>query len=127
MELELVSIKESSQGWRGNGWQECWYCLIIQTKYDYQSAGVPRLAVLCDHKQPAPQRKFSLDKRIGFPLSILQLGFKVTCDLGQSVAAVIFVFLGFSTLVCHWRSFALVLVQSFKEVLKHESRKPVVL
>lgn len=42
MELELVSIKESSQGCRGNGRQECWYCLIIQIGYDYHSAGVPR-------------------------------------------------------------------------------------
>lgn len=42
MELELVSIKESSQGCRGNGRQEWWYCLIIQIGYDYHRAGVPQ-------------------------------------------------------------------------------------
>lgn len=43
MGLELVSIKESSQGCRGNGWRQRWRCLIIQVKYDEQRAGVPRL------------------------------------------------------------------------------------
>lgn len=42
MELELVSIKESSQGCRGNGRQDWWYCLIIQIGYDYHSARVPQ-------------------------------------------------------------------------------------
>lgn len=42
MELELVSIKDSSQGCRGNGQQEWWYCLIIQIGYDYHRAGVPQ-------------------------------------------------------------------------------------
>lgn len=55
MELELVSIKESSQGCRGNGRQEWWYCLIIQIGYDYHGAGVPhsrgRASGHCDHKQ----------------------------------------------------------------------------
>lgn len=44
MELELVSIKESSQGCRGSGRQERRrrrHCLIIQMGYDYHSAGVP--------------------------------------------------------------------------------------
>lgn len=45
MELELVSIKESSQGCRGSGRLECRCCrrhrLIIQMGYDYHSAGVP--------------------------------------------------------------------------------------
>lgn len=42
MELELVSIKESSQGCRGNGRQKWWYCRIIQIGYDYHRAGVPQ-------------------------------------------------------------------------------------
>lgn len=42
MELELMSIKESSQGCSGNGWQECRSCLIIQINYDEQRAGVPQ-------------------------------------------------------------------------------------
>lgn len=43
MELELVSIKESSQGCRGSRRQErhCRRRLIIQMGYDYHSAGVP--------------------------------------------------------------------------------------
>lgn len=44
MELELVSIKESSQGCRGSGRQERRRRrrrLIIQMGYDYHSAGVP--------------------------------------------------------------------------------------
>lgn len=43
MELELVSIKESSQGCRGSRRQERHRCrrLIIQMGYDYHSAGVP--------------------------------------------------------------------------------------
>lgn len=47
MELELVSIKECSGGFSGNGWQQCWFCLIIQINDDQQRAGVPRLP---DHK-----------------------------------------------------------------------------
>ena len=42
MELELVSIKDSSQGCRGNGQQEWWYCLIIQIVDDYHREGVPQ-------------------------------------------------------------------------------------
>lgn len=42
MELELVSIKDSSEGCRGNGQQELQYCLIIQMGYDYHRAGAPR-------------------------------------------------------------------------------------
>lgn len=72
MELELVSIKDSSQGCRGNGRQEWWYCLIIQIRYDYQRAEDQReslraeaeLAGHCDHKQEesswASQRELSL-------------------------------------------------------------------
>lgn len=41
MELELVSIKDSSEGCRGNGQQEWRYCLIIQMGYDYHRAGAP--------------------------------------------------------------------------------------
>lgn len=41
MELELVSIKESSQGCRGSRQQERHHRLIIQMGYDYHSAGVP--------------------------------------------------------------------------------------
>lgn len=55
MELELVSIKGSSQGCRGKGRQEWWHCLIIQIGYDYHGAGVPqsrgRAPGHCDHKQ----------------------------------------------------------------------------
>lgn len=43
MESELVSIKESSQGCRGNGWQQCCYCLIIQNMItrEQESRGCP--------------------------------------------------------------------------------------
>lgn len=44
MELELVSIKESSQGCSGNGWQECSFCPIIQINDDHRGAGVPQLS-----------------------------------------------------------------------------------
>lgn len=57
MELELVSIKDSSEGCRGNGQQEWRYCLIIQMGYDYHSRSPLELEAQltghCDYKQDA--------------------------------------------------------------------------
>lgn len=60
MELELVSIKESSQGCSGSGWQECCFCLIIQINDDHQRAGAPQLPDRWDHIPLASQRTLSL-------------------------------------------------------------------
>ena len=54
MELELVSIKDSSQGCRVNGQQEGWYRLIIQIGYDYhraESLGQASVATLIRKKR----------------------------------------------------------------------------
>lgn len=71
MGLELVSIKESSQGCRGNGWQEWWFCLIIQIGYDYHRAGVSWSQSHSDHKQEESsyQRKLrGKERRNWFPV-----------------------------------------------------------
>lgn len=116
MELELVSITESSQGCSGNGWQECWPGLIIQRNSDQRRAGVPQRS---HHKQSASQRTLLLVECISFAVPVLQLGFGAA-----SVAGVMFVVLGFSCLLCHPRLCRLVLVWSSESKLEHGNREP---